>query len=175
MTDSRNILTRAEALVRASETRDPDVIARDLGVRVYDNLEAPSLLGMYCCRWRTRFVLLNSRLDSRTRRIVLAHELGHDQQHRALARAGGLQEFSLFNMRSRTEYEANAFAAHLLLDTEEFLACVREGWDTVQTASRLDTNINLVLIKAAELNHLGWDLRMPEEPDSCFLKKTDPN
>ena len=33
----------------------------------------------------------------------------------------GLQEFTLFDMRSEMEYEANAFAAHLRIDSEELL------------------------------------------------------
>ena len=44
----------------------------------------------------------------------------------------GLQEFTLFDMRSEMEYEANAFAAHLRIDSEELLELAGHGYDVVQ-------------------------------------------
>ena len=108
------------------------------------------------------------------RQNVIAHEIGHDQQHRKLAMRGGLQEFTLFSMKSQTEYEANAFACHLMLATDDVLDYVHQGYDAVQIAQMTNTDINMVLIKIAELNKLGYDLRVPMEPDGCFLKDTDP-
>ena len=36
-------------------------------------------------------------------------------------------------------------------------------------------DINLVLIKATELNKLGYDLRTPLEADGSFMKKLTPD
>ena len=49
----------------------------------------------------------------------------------------GLQEFTLFDMRNEMEYEANAFVAHLRIDSEELLELVGHGYDVVQLSSIL--------------------------------------
>ena len=49
----------------------------------------------------------------------LAHEIGHDRLHRALAKKHGLQEFVLYDMATKPEYEANIVAAEILLDSDE--------------------------------------------------------
>jgi Zn-dependent peptidase ImmA (M78 family) len=101
--------------------------------------------------------------------IVCAHELGHDQLHRVLAKDTPFQEFMLYDMASRTEYEANIFAAELLLDTGSVLEYVKNGYDSLQIASATGTDINLVALKVDSLIRSGYDLR--EQPhDSKFLK-----
>ena len=94
----------------------------------------------------------------------------HDQLHRELAKTG-LQEFELFRMSSRTEYEANAFAAHLLLDNDEVYRLVRAGEDMETISKRLRCNINLMLIKMREMVALGYDLRLTDTADRQFFKK----
>lgn len=173
MTDSLSIYRKADRLVSRFGTRDPELIAKGSGIVIYDILDTDELLGMYCVRWRKRMILLNQRLETHMRTNVIAHELGHDQEHRQLAKSG-LQEFNLFNMQSRTEYEANAFASHILLDTDEVLSYARNGYDVVQIAQAMDTNINMVLIKVSEMNNLGYSLRMPMEADPTFLKDISP-
>ena len=49
------------------------------------------------------------------KRIVCAHEIGHDRLHRALAKKHGLQEFVLYDMATKPEYEANIVATEILL------------------------------------------------------------
>ena len=120
--------------------------------------------------YKNRFIFLNSRLDEDWLPMVLAHEIGHDQLHRELAKTG-LQEFELFRMSSRTEYEANAFASHLLLDNDEVYRLVRAGEDMETISKRLRCNINLMLIKMREMVALGYDLRLTDTADSQFFKK----
>ena len=73
-------------------------------------------------------------------------------------------------MRSEMEYEANAFAAHLRIDSEELLELAGHGYDVVQLSSIMGTNVNLVLIKLNELNRMGLRLDLPYVPRSDFLK-----
>ena len=171
--DSYRIYHRANALVKQCGTRDPQKIAAELGIWIYDVDGFHSLLGMYTFRWNHRLIFLNSRLDRCTRQMVLAHEIGHDQEHRELARSekNGLREFVLFNMKDTTEYEANAFASHILLDEREVYALARQGYDVVQIAQMMDSDINLMLIKMQEMNKLNYDLRIPYDPDSRFFRK----
>lgn len=79
-------------------------------------------------------MLLNQRMSYYLRQMVIAHELGHDSQHRDRAKASedGLKEFSLFQMKDTTEYEANTFAAHILLDNDEVYHYACSGYDVVQ-------------------------------------------
>ena len=73
-------------------------------------------------------------------------------------------------MTSRIEYEANAFAAHLLLPDEEVLGLLRSGRSLSETASLMNVGPDLLLIKLTEMERLGTDLRLPFEPDGTFLK-----
>ena len=78
--------------------------------------------------------------------------------------------FELFRMQSTTEYEANAFAAHTLIDTDECMELARNGYDIVQMSQIMNSEINLMLIKLQEMNRLGYNLRLPMEPRSDFFK-----
>ena len=74
-------------LVQRCGTRDPFQIANALGINVMDDCEnLGSLKGMYCIVKRNRFIFLNKDLSPQMKRIVCAHEIGHDQLHRALAK-----------------------------------------------------------------------------------------
>ena len=96
---------------------------------------------MYTFRWNHRMMFLNPKMDTRLCRMVAAHEIGHDCRHRDLAKDGALQEFVLFNMKDTTEYEANAFASHILLDSDQVYSLAREGYDVVQLSQMLGSNV----------------------------------
>ena len=164
------IHTLAQNLIERFGTRDPFAIAEGLGVhiKIVDNFV--SLKGMYRVILGERYIFLSGNLDERTQRIVCAHELGHDQLHRTLATSSIIQEFMLYDMNSRPEYEANLFAAALLLDDESVAECARDGCDIVQTSMLLDTDINLVLIKMAQMNERGYGFNPPSRSNTTFLK-----
>ena len=158
------------SLVRQCETRDPIKIAKQIGVEVMFCENFGPLKGMYRVIKRNRFIFLNCDLDERMMRIVCAHELGHDQLHRALGKGNGLQEFMLYNMTSVPEYEANIVASEILIDNDELLEYIyRYHYSAEQIARQMNTDINLVALKIAHLNELGYDLR-PIDHRSDFLK-----
>ena len=164
-----NITARAEKLIRSLGTRDPFSIAGQLGIEIIYASDIRRLKGMYRVIKRNRFIILNAKNSDKMNAIVCAHELGHDQLHRELAKETPFQEFMLYDMASRTEYEANIFAAELLLDTVSVLEYVKNGYDSLQIASATETDINLVALKVDSLIHSGYDLR--EQPhNSKFLK-----
>lgn len=163
-------LYEAVRRIQPSASHAMMALAQELGIHVEFADDYKNLLGMYFNRWHHRFIFLNSRLDEDWLPMVLAHEIGHDQLHRELAKTG-LQEFELFRMNSRTEYEANAFAAHLLLDSDEVYDALREGLDIASVAQSMHCNINLVLIKLNEMHRLGYDIRLTDTADSAFFKK----
>ena len=172
MIDSQGIYTKARLLTQRFGTNDPVRLAKEMGIMVYDVPDLTELLGMYVYRWKSRIILMNPNVNDTLYRMVLAHEIGHDQLHRELAANGDLQEFELFNMTDTTEYEANACAAHILIDDGEMMELLRNGYDLVQAASSLRVNINLLLIKTQEMRRMGMDLHLPFDPDARFFRNT---
>ena len=73
-------------LVRHCGTRYPFRIEQELGIEVLFCDNFGPLKGMYRVIKRNRFIFINKDLSSRMQRIVCAHELGHDQLHRHLAK-----------------------------------------------------------------------------------------
>ncbi|MGN0193621.1 MAG: ImmA/IrrE family metallo-endopeptidase [Pseudoramibacter sp.] len=169
MIDSSGINRRAQQFIRKYGNHRLEMIIQKLGIRLYEVPDLNELLGMYTVRWRHRIILINPDLSYDSRRMVLAHELGHDQLHRDLAKGKALSENSLFDTIDHTEYEANAFAAHLLLDQDQVYDLAREGRDVIEMAKILHTDVNLLLIKLQEMTRLGWDLRVPFVPDARFF------
>lgn len=170
MLDALTLQRSAERLIRKYGTRDALRIARAEGVAVYEK-PLGQLLGFYTCFQKHRVIVLNESLDDDRRAIVLAHELGHDMLHRSRAREGALQEYVLFEMKDPSEYEANAFAAHLLIDTDELLEYIRLYQNDYSAVSRhFHCYYNLTLIKIAELSRLGLPgLQLPDRPRAGFL------
>ena len=85
-------------------------------------------------------MLLNGRMDEYLTQMIAGHEMGHDIYHRNLSNGTDHQEFELFRMKDATEYEINALAARLLIDADECLEYVRNGYDAVQIASNSEIN-----------------------------------
>ena len=162
-----NIIRRADALVRSTGTRDPERIAEALGIIVMDvNFEKQK--GIYKVILRNRFIFIKSDLSEVMRRIVLLHEIGHDQLHRRLA--DEFREFQIFDMRGNVmEYEANLFAAQIALPDEEILEYIRSGYDAAQIAMATASDINLVALKVSELSRRGYAFRNVDHR-SDFLK-----
>ena len=124
--------------------------------------------GLYKVILRNRFIFIKSDLSEVMRRIVLLHEIGHDQLHRRLA--DEFQEFQIFDMRGNVmEYEANLFAAQIALPDEEILDYIRSGYDAAQIAMAMASDINLVALKVSELSRRGYTFRDVDHR-SDFLK-----
>ena len=170
--DSYEIYRQANTLVRRYGTRDPEQIIKELGIVILCDDNFKNLLGMYTYRWKHRIIIYSSKIESYLKKMVLAHELGHDRRHRDIAKAGQpLKEFSLFRMTDITEYEANAFASHILLDNDEVYSLAREGYDCPSIAQMMGSDINLMLIKLQEMNKLGYNLRVSMDADPRFFRK----
>ena len=103
-------------------------------------------------------------------RIVCAHELGHDQLHRNMAKPTPIHEFMLYDMKSKPEYEAIIVAAEILMDSDEVLRYIYEyGYTAEQIACTMSTDINLVALNVTDLATLGYNLHALEHK-SNFLK-----
>ena len=93
MMNAEQLSRVGEKLVKRCGSRDPFEIARQLGINVMLCENFGSLKGMYRVIKRNRFIFLNNSLDENMLRIVCAHELGHDQLHRNMAKTTPIHEF----------------------------------------------------------------------------------
>ena len=111
------IKNQAETLAEQFGTRDPEQIAQSLGIRIKRS-DIGALKGMYTILLNTPFIVVSDTLDEVQSRQIIAHELGHDRLHRHFAAESILQETMLYDMTSQPEFEADLFAACLLLGEE---------------------------------------------------------
>ena len=61
-----------------------------------------------------------------------------------------------------------------MIDDDELADYVKDGYDVVQTAQMMNTNVNMMLIKLNEMNQLGWELKLPYVQRGDFLKSVRP-
>ena len=170
MAQVKDAVSMANKTFRTYENRHPEQIAKEMGILI---VPAPfkKQKGAYKVIERQPIIFINDSLHPVVREIVFGHELGHHLLHRTAAvRLGGFQEFNLFDMReSRMEYEANLFAAQLMLPDDEIKEYIYKSFDIQQIAKVMNSDINLVAIKVAELNRKGYSFR-EQEYTSSFLK-----
>ena len=148
-------------------------LAEQLGIKLYYRKDFDKLLGFYTIIESQPCIFINARLENKTLQMVLAHEIGHDRLHKDFAINSVIGEHSLFDSKNRMEYEANAFAAHLLISTSQLEDYLKEGASINETASEFNVDINLILIKLLEMKKLGSELdltRIPQMPKGNFLK-----
>ena len=141
-------------LISRYGTRDPFRICREKGIEVMFRDDFTGQKGAFSLMLNVPFIFINNNLSDEMKRIVCAHELGHAMLHRKLCRQRKNQtiyEYEIFDIRNSTEYEANIFAANLLIDEREMNEYMSYGYDIVQTARAMNLNVNLLLIKLHEM------------------------
>lgn len=164
------IVLSADKLIQKYNTNNPYELADALNITILPRCFKRQL-GAYTKVLNNRFIFIKEDLDPSLKKIVLYHELGHDRLHREYLPANGaFQEFHLFNMRSdRMEYEANVFAAQLSLPDDEIIDLIRQGLDIQQTASYMNSDINLVALKVDTLRSRGFKFNR-QEHSNTFLR-----
>lgn len=172
------LYTIPAALAARHGTRDPFRIARDLGHTV-KFLDLKRQKGFCADIYNNCFIFISSRLSEQMKRMTCAHELGHIILHRRLLGRDSNGQFKkfiemeLFDIKDNTEYEANLFAADLLIDEEELYGLLKDGYDIVHAASSLDVNVNLLAIKLAEMNRRGLPVNISFTPDKGFIGRIE--
>lgn len=107
----RDIKRIVSYYVKKFQTTDPFEIADRLGV-LYQIGEI-GCEGCYMFLKNHRYIFLNQNLDEQETRMVMAHELGHAVLHRK-ENCYFIRNKTLL-LNSKTEMEANRFAAELLI------------------------------------------------------------
>ena len=170
--DSSGIYETAEKTAAFCGSRDPFRAAQELGIYVDIIGGFHDLLGMFVFVNGERHILLNNGLSSVMSGIVCAHELGHDALHRKQLEDCRMycDANSCFS-KNRTEYEANAFAAHFLIGNSDVTERLPVFSDIMSLSRDLNTEMDLLLIKLNEMKRLGFDVNVPLEADGSFLSR----
>ena len=160
-------------LISRYGTRDPFRICREKGIEIMYRDDFIGQKGAFSLMLNVPFIFINNNLSDEMKRIVCAHELGHAMLHRKLCRQRKNQtiyEYEIFDIRNSTEYEANIFAANLLIDEREMNEYMSYGYDIVQTARAMNLNVNLLLIKLHEMkDNEALLYTLPDLPKRNFL------
>lgn len=153
--------------------RNPHALAVAMGViTLFEPMGKgeKSCKGFYMHQSRKDLITVNSDLSDEARRIILAHELGHAALHRDLVRQGGFHDFSLWDAAAKPEYEANLFAAELLLEDGEVLELLRQDNFFFSAAGRLGVPPELLDFKLRILKRKGCKFESPIRARGDFLK-----
>ena len=145
MITSKSIIEKANKLFVKLGTRDPFEIVKAMGIELIVK-ELGSLKGFYKTIYGIPFIFLNKSLDKKTARIVLAHEIGHHILHKEFS-AFRFEETSLFSPASRREYEANLFAAELMISDENVEEALEYGGTVQSLALSLSVNEDFASLK----------------------------
>ena len=179
------LFTAPLELIREYGTNDPFTLAASItrwngksiriNVRYFD---AKRQKGFCTNILNNYYIFINRNLSRQMQRMVCGHELGHVLFHQDMlsrdknGKFKQLVEWELFDIKNRTEYEANLFLAGLLIDTERLKEMIYQGYDIVSIASFFEVNVNLVAIKvAAEIK--SDDVSGPFIPRKNFLGTID--
>ena len=111
--------TETKKLIKKYGTRDPFEIMDQMNIVVGETSRYKTLKGYCFMSCKTIYVMISSFLSEEEKMIVAAHELGHIILHRSQLKMAPMQDDTLYNMTDNTEYQANLFAADLLIEDED--------------------------------------------------------
>lgn len=164
-----SIKKMADRLVKKAGSRNPFVIADENSIIIKYINDFKTLKGMYTVIKRNKFIFINANLPEEIQKVVCAHEIGHDIIHSFMAEMGAVSETTLFDTKNSFEFEANVFAAELLIDDNLALAMARDGMSISDIASSLCLDKNIVEIKFLSLQRRGNKINVPFSFKSSFL------
>lgn len=148
-----NMFETVRAVIEANGTNAPDEILSADGVKIF-LLPMSGLRGIYKTLHDIPMVFVDSGLDERQKRFVLAHELAHHLFHRDLNRV--FLERCTFMKTDCYEREAELFAACLLCPfPEEYIFEGETVSDLAHRAGFSEDVAKLYLSEYCKFNKLG--------------------
>lgn len=171
------IFRKVERLQRKYQESDPFKMCDSMGIMVAFEpmgLYEGACKGFFLAQSRKRIITINVDLPSHLHRLIAAHELGHAILHRNAMGVNAFHDFELFDGTSTMEYEANVFAAELLLPDGEVLEQLNDDVSFFGADSRLRVPPELLDFKFRVLKQKGY--KVIDQPLMCqsnFLKGID--
>lgn len=158
-----DICEAVERLKRKYGENDPFRLCRDMGIVIlYQSLgTAPDAIkGFYLECKRIKTITINSDLPLVIQKIIVAHELGHAQLHRAEGLCA-FHEVAMFDESSMMEKEANLFAAEFLMDDKDVLRALNRDTTFFSAAAMLRVPAELLDFKFRVMKWKGYKLIEP--------------
>lgn len=166
------IYDETQKLIRKYKTRDPFKIMDDMHIIVGETSSFQKLKGFCFMSCKTIYVQISSFLSEEEKQIVAAHELGHIILHKTQLKMAPMKDDTLYNMQDNTEYQANLFAADLLLSDADIADMAHnEDLDYFSLCGTLNSTPELMSFKLYSLTKRGQAYHMPMEIQSNFLAK----
>lgn len=137
-----------------------EIVYHDLG----------NLKGYYFYQSRFRFIVINENISEEMQTVICAHELEHDRFHQHLAKNDPIKEFTLFDITSKPEREANLFTAELLIPDESIMCLVQGECTYNSIAAQLNVPIKIVDFKSQMLKYKGYRIKRLASAKGDFLK-----
>ena len=156
-----------DSIKKSYDVRNLKELCRDLSIiLMYSGMGKTenACKGFFLTHSKIKTITINTDLPELIQNIVLAHELGHAILHKN-ATSHLFHEFQLFDEVSTLEYEANIFAAEMLLDD------LNENYSFFQVASKLNVPVELLDFKFKILKQKGYKLVSPINTKNTFLKR----
>ena len=155
-------------LIEKYDTNCPFELMKLLNIRVKpSNLE--KIKGYCVIIDGVQFAALNENLVEQEKRIVAAHELGHLILHTDKLMTAAHYEKGIYSATDKTEYQANLFAADLLISDEDVDNLAKDpSLDYFSMASILNTNPQLLGFKLFSMASRGYKYNVTS-PRSDFL------
>ena len=163
----------ARRAVKKHGEDDPARLARELGfIVLYQNMgtDETSCKGFFIRQSKVTAIVVNGDLPLRVRRLVIAHELGHALLHAEQLESGLLGDASIFDSGSLMEYQADMFAAELLIPDDKAKRLFRAGATFYQAATVLGVPEELLDYKLRSLRNRGFEIDAPEFARSGYLR-----
>lgn len=165
------ISDKVQRLINKYDETDPFRLCEHLGILVVFEKFSNNLKGYYFQQSRIKIIVINSNLPEELQRIICAHELGHAILHKELAAKNTLNDFALFDSVTKPEFEANLFAAELLIRDEALIERLNDDLSFFGVASALYVPAELLDFKFRILKHKGYRLEAPLYARGDFLKQ----
>ncbi len=162
----RRIIETAALVLEKYGGRDIFETAENSGANVWQR-KLGGLKGFYICENGVRYIVINEELDAASKKVVCAHEFGHDMLHRELS-TGGIRENTLFLDNNKTEREANLFAACVLISDDDILDAA-SGSDIAGISASLNLPPDIVNYKLLAMNYKGYNFNIGDIKND-FLK-----
>lgn len=166
------IYQKVEKLKKKYKTSDPYKILESMKVEIWETPVGSSMKGFCFLTNQIFYVSINPNLPEEMRRLVAAHELGHIILHKSKLKMAMMTDYRIDDMQKDSEYEANLFAAELLVEDSELLhEMTDKDIDYYSLSSKLNMPPSMMAFKLLAMSKRGYHFNLPEEINSkCFAK-----
>ena len=168
--NSNYIYTKVNELIDKYKTNNPFELIEYLKIKLMSS-NNEELKG-YCISVKNYpYIGVSRLLSDPEQRIVATHELGHFILHMDQTSLYRFEDDNIYNSSDKTEYQANLFAADLLIPDEDVEDIVKdESINYFSLCSMLSVTPELMSFKLFSMKKRGFNYNTLITPKSDFLR-----